>query len=158
MALLEPQPIKQRYIPKHKADELSLQKQVCRYLDLHYPHVLYKSDYGSGLKLTMNQARVQQQLQSGRAWPDLTIFQPSRGFGALFIELKREGTTLYLKKGPRKGLLTSDPHIQEQAAMLQHLNKLGYFARFGVGFESCVRLISWYLDENYKQSENTELF
>lgn len=158
MALLQPYSPKRRYIPKHNADELTLQKRLCRYLDLQYPNVLYKSDYGSGLKLTMNQARIQQQLQRGRGWPDLMIFAMSRGYGALFIEIKKEDTTLYLKKGPRKGLLTSDPHVQEQAAMLQHLNKLGYFARFGVGFDSCRRLIDWYLNPNYKETANAELF
>jgi hypothetical protein len=152
-----PSPTK-RYIPGHNKPEQTLQLQICRYLDLKWPHVLYKSDFSSGLHLSPYQAKLQKRMMSTRSWPDLEIVQPSRGYHSLFVELKTENTTIYLKTGERKGLLTSDPHIQEQALMLQRLNKLGYFARFGVGYDSCVRLIEWYLNPDYKESENTELF
>jgi hypothetical protein len=42
--------------------------------------------------------------------------------------------------------------------MLEHLNKLGYFARFGVGFDQCKRIIDWYLQPGYNEPVNGELF
>ena len=143
-----------RYVPRVVKHEQSLQLQVCRYLDLKWPNILYRSDFASGLHLTPYQAKLHKQMQSSRAFPDMQILKPSRGYAGLFIELKPEGTRVYTKKGT----LSADPHIQEQAMMLQHLNGLGYFARFGIGYDSCIRLIEWYLNPDYRASENTELF
>jgi hypothetical protein len=154
MAVLRTYKPKPRYIPKNAKHEQSLQRQVCTYLRMQYPNVIFRSDFSSGLHLTPAQASLHKSMQSGRAWPDLQIINPSRKYHGLFIELKKEGTKVYLKNGK----LTSNPHIQEQAAVLKELNKLGYFARFGIGFDSCQRLIDWYLNPNYTKSENTELF
>jgi hypothetical protein len=158
MPLLRPYKAKQRYSPAKIKREESLQRQICRYLKLQYPNLIFRSDYASGLQLTINQAAIHKSLQSSRSWPDLFIYKSSRGYHGLGLELKREGTVIYLSRGPRKGKLTSDPHIQEQAMMLQELNNLGYFARFGVGFDQCQRIIDWYLNPNYKEPDNTELF
>jgi hypothetical protein len=92
-------------------------------------NLIFRSDYASDLQLTMHQAAIQKRLQSSRSWSALFIYKPSRGYAGLALELKQEGTVIYLKRGPRKGLLTSNPHVQEQALMLQELNNFGYFAR-----------------------------
>ena len=157
MPLLRPYKPKVRRVPLLSKHEESLQRQVCRYLRLQYPNIIFRSDYASGLQLTMNQAAIHKSLQSSRSWPDLFVYKASRGYHGLALELKKDGTVIYLKRGPRKGLLTSDPHIREQALMLKELNKLGYFARFGVGFTACKNLIDWYLDGR-KNMHNTELF
>lgn len=130
---------------------------VCNYLRLQYPQVIFRSDY-AGTYMAGRAQRAKHSMQSSRAFPDLQIIQPSRGYHGLFIELKRDGTALYLKTGPRKGKLTLDTHIQEQALMLQSLNNLGYFARFGVGFDKCKRLIDWYLNPHYKELDPETLF
>jgi hypothetical protein len=135
MRVLRPYTPKKRFTPAKVKHEESLQRQVCRYLRLQYPNIIFRSDYASGLQLTMNQAAIHKSLQSGRSWPDLFIYKPSRGYSGLALEIKRENNVIYLKRGLRKGLLTSDPHIQEQALMLRELNDLGYFARFGIGFD-----------------------
>jgi hypothetical protein len=114
---------------------------------------MFRSD-GGGLPLSQTQAAIFKSQQSDSGWPDLTIFKPSRGYHALMIELKKEGTAIYLKTGRRKGKLSSNPHIQNQAAVLNKLNAEGYCARFGVGFDSTVKLIDWYLGK----PQNTELF
>jgi hypothetical protein len=158
MRTLRPYVPKQRYFPAKIKHEEGLQRQVCQYISLAYPGIIYRSDYASGLHLTMHQAAIHKSLQSGRAWVDLFIYKPSRGYSGLALEIKREGTVIYLSRGPRKGRLTSDPHIQEQVLMLQELNKLGYFARFGVGFGQCRRIVDWYLRPDYKEAENGELF
>jgi hypothetical protein len=115
----------------------------------------------------MNQAAIHKCLQSSRSWPDLFIYKHTdhtlkdgskRHYCGLALELKKEGIVIYLKRGSRKGLLTSDVHIQEQALMLQELNNLGYFARFGVRFDQCRHIVDWYLNPGYKETENSELF
>lgn len=158
MRTLRPYIPKRRFTPAKIKREEPLQRQVCQYISLAYPHVIYRSDFASGLHLTMHQAMIHKSLQSGRAWVDLFVYKPSRGYCGLALEIKRPGTVIYLSRGPRKGQLTSDPHIREQAQMLQELNNLGYFARFGVGFDQCRRIIDWYLQPDYKEQENGELF
>lgn len=140
---------KHRYIPKHQKHEESIQKQVCHYLRLQYPHVIFRSDYSSGLHLTPYQAKNQRSMQSGRAWPDLFIYHPSQHddkfYAGLALELKREGTSVIMKVGPRKGRLSTDKHIQEQALVLKQLNRLGYYANFAVGFDEAIKIIDWYM-------------
>lgn len=106
----------------------------------------------------MHQAILNKRMQSSRSFPDISILIQSRGYGALFIELKKENTAIYLKRGSRKGELVANEHIAEQALMLKELNKLGYFARFGVGFDACKKIIDWYLNPNMLKSEPMELF
>lgn len=130
--------------------ESTLQCHVADYLRLQYPNVLFHSDFGSGLKLTPGQAMRQKRLQGGRrAWPDMFIAEPRTvivgkdkyHYAGLFLELKREGTRI-LKKD---GTLVADAHIREQHALLQQLERRGYMARFGVGFDGCKSIIDEYL-------------
>lgn len=146
---------KQRYIPKVTKHEESLQKSICAYLRMKYPFAVFRSDYSSGIKLTKNQARIHASLQSGRGWPDLFIYEKSASgkWNGLAIELKRDGETVYLKIGSRKGLLTTDEHIQEQAAMLQKLRDRGFYADFAVGYNEAVSMI-----DKYFGKDNAELF
>ena len=135
--------------------ELELQAQVADYIRLRYPSVIFHSDFGSGIKLTMGQAIKQKRLNGGRrAWPDMFIAEPKfRGghkgihfvedieqFG-LFIELKREGTRIFKKDGK----LVADEHIREQFDMLHDLRARGYVAEFAVGFDEAKKLIDDYL-------------
>ncbi|WP_439946480.1 hypothetical protein [Streptomyces sp. BBFR109] len=122
--------------------EASLQQQVCDYLRLRYPGVLFRSDYASGLKLTMHQAVNHKRLQSSRAWPDLFIYEPRGGCQGLALELKREDVKIY----KLDGTLRSDPHLREQAAMLGELAGRGYRAQFVCGFDAAVKAIDQYLN------------
>lgn len=156
--VLKPYQPKKRYVPKNVKHEESLQLQVCGYLDIQYPRVIYRSDYASGLHLTPGQAVKHKRMQSSRAWADLFIYAPrkveDKFYCGLAIELKKQGTTIILKTGPRKGRITSDPHIQEQALLLKELNSLGYYADFAIGFDKAVALIDWY----FGKPENGQLF
>ena len=130
--------------------EIDLQQQVADYIRLRYPSVIFHSDFGSGIKLTMGQAIKQKRLNGGRrSWPDMFLAEPDIGktdgfkkiwFG-LFIELKREGTRI-LK---RDGTLVADQHIREQHALLVELERRGYMARFAVGFDQAKQIIDEYL-------------
>ena len=130
--------------------EAELQKQVAIYLRMQYPEVMFRSDFGAGVKLTPRQAIIQK-IQNGgrRAWPDMFIAEPvprcidgswKYEWNGLMIELKKEGT--HLKK--RNGEWASD-HIREQAEVLEALQDRGYRAEFAVGFEEAINLIDEYL-------------
>ena len=151
--LLQPYTPKPRFIPKKTFHEDSIQRQVCSYLRLQYPQVIYRSDY-AGTYIEGRYQRTKHLMQSSRGFPDLFIYTPKRGFHGLALELKREGTIIYLTRGPRKGKLTAELHIQEQAAVLQQLNNEGYFARFAVGYDKAQRMIDWYMGK----PDNAELF
>lgn len=153
MAVRAYQP-KKFYIPKNKKHEESIQRRIATYLKRNYPEVEFHSDYAAGLKLTENQAKIRKSLNSGRGWSDIFIAYPSRGYHGLFIELKREGVSIYCKTGLRKGQLVANEQIQIEAEFLEKMNNLGYCARFGVGYERTVALIDWYMCK----PENASLF
>lgn len=77
-------------------------------------------------------------------------------YHGLAIELKVEGTPVIMKIGPRKGMLSTDPQIVEQALMLKRLNKLGYYANFAVGFKEAMKIIDWYMKK--PREENATIF
>ena len=121
--------------------ESELQVAVADYLRLHYPKVLFHSDFGSGIKLTQGQA-IKQKRQNGgrRGWPDMVIAEPVGKYHGLYIELKKDGTRLQKKNGE-----FASPHIEEQWQMLGALTFRGYKAEFAIGFEEAKKLIDDYL-------------
>lgn len=135
--------------------ETNLQIQVADYLRLQHPNVLFHSDYGSGIKLTIGQATIQKRQNGGRrAWPDMFIAEPmsktigqkspagysAQLFHGLFIELKKGDTRLKKKDGS-----WATEHIAEQAETLEKLRQEGYKAEFAVGFEQAKQIIDEYL-------------
>lgn len=143
--------------------ESELQVMVADYLRLQYPEVLFHSDFGSGIKLTMAQA-VKQKRQNGgrRAWPDMFIAEPVEAPGApegvmgvpecmkyrfgLFIELKKANTRLKKRNGE-----WASEHIAEQAEILERLRFRGYVAEFAVGFDEAKQIIDDYLKGGKRQ-------
>ena len=142
-----------RRIKKFDSEE-NLQIMVADYLRLQYPDILFHSDFGSGIKLTIGQAAKQKRLNGGRrAWPDMFIAEPRVNFippegimgcntwtHGLFLELKKSGTRLKKKDGN-----WASEHIAEQAEALKQLRKQGYKAEFAVGFEEAKKIIDEYL-------------
>lgn len=139
--------------------EIDLQQQVADYIRLQYPSVIFHSDFGSGIKLTMGQAIKQKRLNGGRrSWPDMFIAEQSVhhedvsdheicewNYAGLFIELKREGTRIFKKDGK----LVADEHIREQFDMLHDLRARGYAAEFACGFDEAKKLIDDYMKGRY---------
>lgn len=122
--------------------ELELQAQVADYIRLQYPDVIFHSDFGSGIKLTMGQAIKQKRLNGGRrSWPDMFLAEPKGKYSGLFIELKKEGVRIFKKDGK----LVSDEHIREQYDMLEQLRRRGYAASFACGFDEAKALIDRYM-------------
>lgn len=148
--------------------ESSLQMRVAEYLCRQYPDVQFHSDFGSGVKLSKIQA-VTQLRQNGyrRGWPDMfiakskviTLVERSDEEGGstiqikfgLFLELKKDGETLY--PGPRAkkrfksidGKEYKNEHLMEQADVLFKLRKAGYVAEFAIGFDEAIKIIDEYL-------------
>jgi hypothetical protein len=153
-SILQNPSVAKRYIPKHKKPEENLQLMVCSYVRMQYPHIIFRSDFASGLSLSIHQAAKHKRLQSSRAFPDLFLFSPQvidgKQYAGLAIELKKDGTKIY----KRDGKIVSNPHIQEQAEMLKRLNELGYMARFAIGFDNAQKLIDGYMGKPI----NTSIF
>lgn len=121
--------------------EAELQKNVAVFLKLAYPDVIFHSDFGSGVKLSIYQAKMQKMQNGGRrAWPDMFIAEPNKDYHGLFIELKKDGTRLKKKNGE-----WANNHIQEQAELLEELTKRGYVAEFAIGFDQAIDIIDNYL-------------
>lgn len=123
--------------------EYQYQVAIAEYLLWQYPGVLFRSDLG-GIKLTMGQAVKVKRLQHGRAWLDMFIAEPRRGYHGLFGEIKISADEVYTKKGE----LRQDRHIMEQHQMICRLRELGYKADFWCGFDAAKEIIDWYLDSN----------
>ena len=122
-----------------KTSEKRLHFQVCEYLKLQYPNVIFNTDL-SGIRLTMGQAVQAKKLRSSNGFPDLVIYENRMDYPALFIELKRKGERIYKKDGT-----PVNEHITEQLEMLKKLKRRGFMADFALGFEEAKELIDWYL-------------
>lgn len=114
---------------------------ICKYVRLIYPDVIFTSD-GSGLRLPMGLAKKYSGLKSGRGIPDLLILEPNNTYRGLMLEIKREGTRVFLKDGS----LSIDKHIREQAVVLDRLHKKGYAAYFCIGAKQGIEYVDKYMN------------
>lgn len=119
--------------------EAHLQKQICHYIKLQYPGVLFISTL-NGEKLGPGQAVAVANLQSDRGIPDLLILRGCGSYCGLAIELKKEGEKIKKRNGEYV-----NEHVKEQAQYLQKLSTEGWLACFAVGFEECKSIIDNYL-------------
>jgi hypothetical protein len=123
-----------------KHEEYELQKQLCTYLQIQYPKVLFLSDTIASVKLRIPQQVRNKKIQKdGFKCPDLLILEPRKGYAGLFIELKTKSP---FKKN---GELLKNEHLQAQHKSLTDLEKKGYKASFCWGFEQTKLLIDNYL-------------
>jgi hypothetical protein len=99
---------------------------------------------GSGLFMSPYKAKLQKAMNSGRAFPDMFFYEPRRGYHGMGLEIKKEGTTLIVKRGPRKGHWVNDPHILEQVMFLKELAKRGYYTNIVAGYDEAIKTINWY--------------
>ena len=123
--------------------EKQLHKQICRFIKLQYPKVIFLSDM-SGLKVSIGTAIQMKALRSSRGLPDLLLLKPNKDFYGLFIEIKAKTSDVYLKDGKT---LRNNEHVKEQSEMLDRLSKLGYKAVYGIGYDNCINIIKEYLND-----------
>jgi len=125
-----------------KHPEYHLQVQVCKYLQWAYPKVMFMSDTVASVQLTIGQQVRNKAIQKpGFKCPDLLILCPRGEYHGLLIELKVE--TPYKKDGQIKA--SQNNHLKNQLATLKELTELGYYARFGIGFEHTKEIIDTYM-------------
>ena len=130
-----------------KKEEQNLQRQVCDYLRIAHKGIIFNSDLSGATRLTMGQAVAMKRLRSGRGFPDLVIYEKRGNYGALFIELKKDGVNLLKKRivdSYGEPVFASD-HLREQNEMMERLREKGYKCEFAVGFESAIKIINDYL-------------
>jgi len=123
--------------------EETIQNQICQYVKVQYPNVLFNTDL-SGIKLPMGLAVKVSKLRSSRAFPDLVFYEPRKINGkmyyGLFIELKKDGVKIF----KRNGAVVANGHIKEQIKMITKLSEKGYYACFAIGFDEAKEIIDNY--------------
>lgn len=130
-----------------KKTELSIHNQVCKYLKAQYPNVMFLSDFAAGIKMSIGMASRQSLQKSNHAFPDIHILEPRNGYYGLFIEVKKDDSIFY--KGTRE--IKPIKHIEDQFECMYQLNRKGYRAEFGCGFDECKKLIDDYFTPHLNQ-------
>lgn len=120
--------------------ESVVHRQLCDFVRLKWPTAIFNSD-GAGNMLTKAQAGMAKMLRCSAGFPDWMLAEPRGRYHGMFLELKREGVTLYLKDGT----LSRDAHVQEQAEMLQKLVERGYYANFAQGYDDAAEQVEKYM-------------
>jgi hypothetical protein len=125
-----------------KQSETLLQRQLCGWIKMQWPHVLFRSGM-EGLHLAeMDAVYASLVNYPSRGWPDLLLFEPRHGKVGLAMELKRIGGKLYKKDGVT---LLKNEHLAEQQDLLQRLAFRGWEVCFCVGYNEATKIITAYL-------------
>lgn len=119
--------------------EYTEHKAVSNYLKMQYPKVIFTSD-SSGIRLSIGNAKKMLALKANYKIPDLIILHPNQNYNGLIIEIKEKSKSPFLKDGS----LSKNKHVQSQNETLEMLQKCGYKAVFGVGFDNCKNIIDRY--------------
>ena len=134
--------------------EENLHKQICDYLKIQYPNVIFNTDM-SGIKLTQGQANKASKLRSNSGFPDIIIYEQrlhEHYYGALFLEVKIE--TPFKKDGTLKKMIRYEKvngvkfaydHLRRQSELRQRLRDKGYKCEFVWTFDMAKKIIDDYL-------------
>lgn len=120
--------------------ESELQIKVAEYIRTKYPNVIFHSDFGSGIKMSIGQAMKNKKQQSNHKWLDMFIAEPNYNYHGFFLELKKHGTKLLNKQGS-----WATEHIESQANTISLLRQKGYLAHFVIGYKEAINFIDKYL-------------
>lgn len=116
------------------------QAELCKWLKLKYPNVLYTVDLG-GIKLNQNQKCIMS-TRARKGHPDLILQEWFLDkYCGLAIEFKRTGEVVSNKDGS----LRKSDHLLRQLEYLIALKERYYIAGFVVGLEPAKKVISAYL-------------
>jgi hypothetical protein len=126
-----------------KQRERILQRALTRWLNNEFAGIDFVNDWASGAFLTHGQNQARMLLASDQGWVDLFIAEPRRGFHGMFLELKKEGATVYNKNG---SIRKYGQQVKESEFLARQTSK-GYYADFAVGLEQAKAKISWYLGQ-----------
>ena len=127
---------------RKKNPEYQIQSEYVARMALVHPLVMVFSDTAAHIfKTKMQQIRANKlQSEISKDWPDVFVAQPSGIYCGLFLEFKAKSP--YLKDGLT---LSSDKHIQAQAATMQRLRERGYFCAFTWDVDQALKITDEYL-------------
>jgi hypothetical protein len=120
--------------------EQSIHIQLCNYVRLKYPDVIFTSE-SSGIRLTMGQAVKAKKLRSSSKLPDFWMAEPRGEYKGFFLELKRSRDEVFRKDGSLK----KDEHVKGQMEILERLQKKGYYAYFACGIDEAIDFVDSYM-------------
>jgi hypothetical protein len=131
--------------------ESDIQMALCKYVRLKYPQALFNVDL-SGINLSKTSSGKAKMMRSSKGFPDFVLYQmvPNRKtgtgdnisiLGALFIELKAEGTRLIAADGMK----CTSTHIAEQLEMIDKLKSKGYEAVMCIGLDEAMKAVDEYM-------------
>lgn len=118
--------------------EYHLAKQIAQYLTALPSKPIFHMDL-SGINLGVVRGSLMKAIQGDSGFPDLFIAEPRGQYHGLFIELKAKN--IYKKDGT----LLSNEHNHKQSLFLSKLQSKGYYACFGLKYESTKKIIDEYL-------------
>lgn len=121
-------------------EEAKIHIAICDYIRLQYPKTVFTSEAG-GIYTTMSQARLIKRTRSSVGIPDLIIFEPRGEFCGLFLEIKKDGTSIYKKNGE----FVSSEHLNNQRAVMETLISKGYACYFVIGFDNAKQILDNYM-------------
>lgn len=109
-------------------EETNIQAAVANYIKAKYPMVLF-TIAPSGMKLPISIAKRFKAMGYLAGTPDMLIFEPRKGFHALFLELKSA-----------KGKLSDS-----QVFFLKSANERHYLAQVCFGYDEAIKTLEDYL-------------
>jgi len=121
-------------------DEYLLHRHISEWMRLKYKGTLFHSDTGSGVRLSIGNAKKIAELREVRGYPDFYIFTPRGKYHGMVLEFKIKGTKIKSKTGRYYS-----EHLREQAKILKRFQNEGYAAAFAVGDEQAKKYIDWYM-------------
>lgn len=122
-------------------EEKKLSYMVAEFIKTQYPKVIHRFDVAADLRMSINQASIiKNKLLHEKGFTDLVIFEPSKGYHGLLIELKKDYAEVYKKDGSYK----KNEHLETQIAMHKRLRDKGYCVVFGLGFDDTIEKIRGY--------------
>ena len=159
---------------RNKKHEEELQIELCQWIRDTLPDVHFRSDTGSGAFNSKYAKDTHNKQQSSTELPDLTILAARRGYYALMLELKKDGTNLKMQRNGTKIRIRKDRrgriierdykirlkgdwsslHIEKQAQRIVELREAGYLAMFAVGLDKAKEIIAWYFDFEIPKNES----
>ncbi len=128
-----------KYKTTGKRTEFHVQKVLCQYTKLKYPHTRFVSSL-SGAGLSRAQRKFQT-LRSHKGDPDWMLFWRTKQFNGLAVELKKEGSKIFKKDGKTLKSI----HLQEQLSFLKYLHFQGFCAGFCIGAKNACDLVDAYM-------------
>lgn len=134
--------VKNKYFKKTEDQE---QRDLCKWIKIKYPNVLYTIDLG-GMSLSKTQRSVHN-TRCKRGHPDM-MFQEwyQDKYCGLAIEFKRTGEYVTYQVGPKKGeFKNDDDHLREQLEYLIGLKARCWLAVFVCGIDSAKKVIDAYM-------------